>query len=109
MNALKWMVIGATLFVSACATEKTLVPTGGSRSDGTVTLSYEYGMFEVPHVDLARGTTAATARCKAWGYSGAEPFGGQTTKCQVVNGYGNCLQTLVMVTYQCTSGTPPGR
>ena len=34
------------LVLSGCAVQKQLVPTGGSRSDGTVKLAYEYGAFE---------------------------------------------------------------
>lgn len=54
--------------------QKQLVPTGGSKSDGTVRMSYSYGMFESPVVDPQQGMNAAKARCAAWGYSGAEPL-----------------------------------
>ncbi len=44
---LGYLTIGAFILVLAgCATQKIMVPTGGSRADGTVNLSYEYGMFE---------------------------------------------------------------
>lgn len=89
----------------SCAVQKDLVPTGGSRADGTVTLSYEYGRFEKPEVDMPKAATLAMQRCGAWGYTGAEPFGGQMNKCEAVDGYGGCIRTLVTVTYQCT-GTP---
>jgi hypothetical protein len=94
----------AMLLVSGCAVQKTMQATGGSRADGTVKLSYEFGMFQVPTVDMAQGTAAAVRRCASWGYSGAEPFGGQTKTC---NGYGggNCNSWLVTVEFQCT-GTP---
>ncbi|WP_274541773.1 YecR family lipoprotein, partial [Shigella dysenteriae] len=48
-----------------CATKKQLVPTGGSKSDGTVRMSYSYGMFESPVVDPQQGMNAAKARCAA--------------------------------------------
>jgi hypothetical protein len=96
------MAIGLTIALSGCAVEKVLVPTGGSRSDGTVELSYEFGMFEKPQVDLRQGTRAAAKRCQAWGYADAEPFGGQKNLCQQFNGYGNCIRTLVTIQYQCT-------
>jgi hypothetical protein len=57
-------IFAATLFVSllsGCATKKDLVPTGGSRADGTVNLSYEYGGIEQPQIDIAQGTAAATS------------------------------------------------
>jgi hypothetical protein len=96
--------IAAILLVSGCAVQKTMQATGGSRADGTVKLSYEFGMFQVPNVDMAQGTVAAARRCASWGYSGAEPFGGQTKVC---NGYGggNSNSWLVTVEFQCT-GTP---
>lgn len=100
-------VAGATAIVLAlqgCAVQKTMVATGGSRSDGTVKLSYEFGMFEKPQVDMQQGIAAALQRCKSWGYSGAEPFGGQTKVCNSYGG-GGCNTWLVTVEFQCT-GTP---
>eukprot|EP01133_Synstelium_polycarpum_P020822 gene20822-25010_t len=38
--------------MSSCAVQKTMQATGGSRADGTVKLSYEYGQFEQPTVDM---------------------------------------------------------
>ena len=99
----------ALLFVlttlTGCASVKTLQATGGSRADGTVELSYEYGMFEKPQVQWDQGLVTATERCKAWGYQGAEAFGGTTSECQAYNGYGNCVRWLVTVKYQCI-GSP---
>jgi hypothetical protein len=94
---------------SGCTVQKQLVPTGGSRADGTVSLSYEFGMFERPQVDGTQGVVAAQQRCAAWGYSGAEPFGGSLNRCQAADGYGNCVRTLVTVTYQCTGSPPASR
>lgn len=92
-------VIGLTL--SACAVQKTWVPTGGSRGDGTVTLSYEYGLFETPQVDQAQGIQAAKERCAAWGYKDADPFGGTTSQCNQTSGTGSCNRWLVSAVYQC--------
>ncbi len=96
----------AILSLSACATPETLQATGGSRADGTVNLSYEYGMFQKPVVDMNLALVTAQARCKAWGYTDAQAFGGQINHCQQFNGYGNCLNMLVTVTYQCTGAGP---
>jgi hypothetical protein len=98
------VAFAAALIVAGCAVQKELVPTGGSRADGTVNLSFEYGAFEKPQIDKDKAVATATQRCAAWGYKGAEPFGGAITKCEAANAYG-CIQTLVTVTYQCT-GTP---
>ena len=101
------LAVAIVIILSGCAVQKELVPTGGSRSDGTVELSYEFGMFEVPKVDLNQGSAAAAKRCQAWGYSDAEPFGGQKNLCQQRNGFGDCLHTLVTVQYQCIGAGKP--
>jgi hypothetical protein len=77
-----------------------LVPTGGSRADATVEMSYQYGIFQSPKIDLEQGRVAAGERCKAWGYKSAEPFGGEQVQC---NNYynGSCMQYIAKVTYQC--------
>jgi YecR-like lipoprotein len=105
---MRTMIIFATaLAMTGCAVQKELVPTGGSRSDGTVELSYEYGMFETPKIDHAQGAYAAAQRCKAWGYSDAQAFGGGKSQCQAFNGYGNCIHTLVTIQYQCIGAAQP--
>jgi hypothetical protein len=51
-------MIGAiSISLGSCArpTNITLVPTGGSRADGTVTLSYEYGGLEKPGAESSSG------------------------------------------------------
>jgi hypothetical protein len=101
------MAIGLAVALSGCAVQKELIPTGGSRSDGTVELSYEFGMFETPKVDYQQGAQSAAQRCQAWGYTDAEPFGGGKTHCQALNGYGNCLRTLVTIQYQCIGAAKP--
>ncbi len=92
------------LLLAACATPKTLTAMGGSKSDGVVHLAYEYGLFEEPVVDYIGGQATAKQRCKAWGYSNAEPFGGEQNDCKAVNGYGNCVHAVVTISYQCTGG-----
>ncbi|WP_321939822.1 YecR family lipoprotein [Paraburkholderia sp. J8-2] len=98
------MFLGAAILLGACAAPKEMVATGGSKADGTVRMSYEYGMFEVPEVNAAQGAAAATQRCAAWGYKEAEPFGGATKDCVESSG-GSCDRWRVTVEYQCT-GTP---
>lgn len=96
------LAVGAALLtVAACATAKTYSATGGSRSDGTVRLSYEVGMFEQAVVDEAQGINVARQRCATWGYTGAEAFGGVTNQCTQMGSSG-CLVTLVTKEYQCT-------
>ena len=89
------------LLLQGCAVTKQLVPTGGSRADGTVTLAFEYGIFEVPQLDAQQGLDAAKQRCAAWGYENATPFGGTQQQCINANNSG-CVRWLVSITYQCT-------
>jgi len=97
------------MLITGCVSQKELMSTGGSRSDGTVNLSFEYGMFEKPQVDWNQANAEAAQRCSTWGYSGAERFGGNMQKCEAVNGYGNCMRWLVTVTYQCTGAPAASR
>jgi hypothetical protein len=103
MKLAQFFVFGAVAIVlTACATPVVLEPTGGSRSDGTVSLSFEYGLFQNPQINWNQALTSAQNRCHAWGYSGAEKFGGGITRCEQTDAYGACLRTLVTVNYQCT-------
>jgi hypothetical protein len=106
MKALSYFAAGAALLLTlqGCAVQKQLVATGGSRADGTVKMSYEFGMFEKPVVNIQQGIASATQRCRSWGYTGAEPFGGQTKQCTGYGG-GNCNHWTVTVEYQCTGGS----
>ncbi|WP_237673833.1 YecR family lipoprotein [Vreelandella profundi] len=90
----------AVVMLAGCASPKTMQATGGSKSDGTVEMSYEYGPFESPQVNTAQGVKAAEQRCQAWGYSSAEAFGGGLSQC-VNPGGGMCNLTRVTHTYQC--------
>ena len=103
MRGFRALVCGVTvLAVAGCAVNKAvvLVPTGGSRADGTVTLSFEHTVREKPQVNLQQATAAAQDRCRAWGYNDAQPFGGETRQCQEPSDYG-CMRWMVSVTYQC--------
>jgi hypothetical protein len=100
------LVFTLAMVVGACATTKTMQAIGGSRSDGIVRLAYEEGMFEKAKVDPAAAIQTARERCKVWGYTDAEPFGGVVRQCQQMSGYG-CAQTLVTVEFQCTGANTP--
>ncbi|MGO8854587.1 MAG: YecR family lipoprotein [Steroidobacteraceae bacterium] len=104
---MKSLIVVASLALSACATTETLVPVGGSRSDGVVKLAYQYGMFQKPVVNYDAAIHTATARCAAWGYSNAEAFGSSESSCVAVNGYGSCIAWRVTVAYQCTTPRAP--
>ncbi|EKX9690830.1 hypothetical protein I9Y19_005284 [Citrobacter freundii] len=90
--------------LSGCAVQKEMVPVGGSKADGTVRMGYTHGAFEVPKVNMLKAQDLAAKRCQIWGYTSAEPFGGQTTTCSQTDGFGGCNITNVFVDYQCTGG-----
>ena len=90
------------LLVAGCATVSQMTPTGGSRADGIVKLSFEYGMFDKVQIDQATALASARKRCATWGYGDAEPFGGMTRQCQAMGSMG-CLRWFATVEYQCTS------
>ena len=95
--------ISLTFLLAACAPLPVhLAATGGSRSDGTVKVSYDMGSGRVAGQIIGKKyTEIATERCAAWGYSGAEPFDGVTKTCVNGNGYG-CNIYRVTSTFQCT-------
>jgi hypothetical protein len=91
--------------LTACAVQREFVPSGGSRADGTIKMSADFEPYEVPNFDERQTQTVAKQRCLAWGYSGAEAFGGTTKTC-VNSSSGSCWLWRVSVEYQCT-GAPP--
>lgn len=101
------LALVAAIILSGCASKKELVATGGSRSDGTVVLSYEHSPLERPQLDAAQGLVTARQRCAAWGYSDAEAFGGVTRQCQSPTYDGGCYRWFVSMTYQCLGAGKP--
>ena len=87
--------------LTGCTTIKVPVAMGGSRADGVIELAYEYKAFQKPLVMWEEAEETACAKCKAWGYSGAEAFGGSKVECLQYNGYGNCVRQRVTIPYQC--------
>lgn len=84
-----------------CATTKNWEATGGSKADGVVKLSYQYGFLEQPILNEQQGIEVAKSRCAAWGYSGAEAFGGETKICTESSQSG-CNSWLISRDFQCT-------
>lgn len=92
--------------LAGCSVQKQAIPIGGSRADGVVELAYEFGDMQVPEVDWVQAQQQAVARCNAWGYTGAERFGGEKRQCTAPSGYG-CMAWQITVPYQCTGGKTP--
>ena len=101
-------LVTVSTVLGGCATQKELLVTEASRSDGVVTLSYESNEFQSVSYDAQRAQEMATQRCTAWGYSGAESFGSEKTTCTSRRGFGNCGARRVDIQYQCT-GNPDSR
>lgn len=95
------LTTAAMLSMCSCAVTKQWTATGGSRADGTVKLSYEYGLFQQPKLDESQAVTLAGQRCIAWGYESAEAFGGVNNLCTSKDSFGSCTQWLVTKEYQC--------
>jgi hypothetical protein len=89
------------LILAACATASTMSATGGSKADGIVEMSYEYGEFEQPVLDPQQGMASAVKRCNAWGYKQAEPFDGGVQTCVIPGGWGGCARMRTTISYQC--------
>lgn len=88
--------------LAGCATVKDWSATGGSRADGVVRLSYEVGEMEKPQLNEQQAIDLATQRCKTWGYTGAEAFGGVTSQCNMPGGLSGCARRIVTKEFQCT-------
>jgi len=95
-----WITLAAVACLAGCTVARDWTATGGSRADGTVELSYQYGMFQVPRENETQGVDLATLTCSGWGYSGAQPFGGEIKQCGAQNSSG-CISWLVTRKYQC--------
>lgn len=94
------LVLSATL--SSCAINIVPEATGGSRSDGIVEFSYEYGALRRPEVDWAAADGQAVQRCAAWGYSSASAFSAPARECAMTDAAGSCLRFKVTRRYQCS-------
>lgn len=103
MKFMKYLLPSCILLLSAgCAVEKQLVPSGGSRSDGVVNLSFDHGALVSPKVDTQLSLSTATKTCVAWGYTSAQRFGEPTQRCVRFFDDGGCITYRVTVQYQCT-------
>ena len=91
----------AAITITGCATKKDFYAMGGSRADGTVDMAYDFRQFESPVVNPAQAQSIAKSKCRVWGYSDAEAFGGVTQNCHQRDGFGTCVAGQVVHTYQC--------
>lgn len=92
------------LVLAGCTAKKDMIPLGGSKADGTIKMGYTFGEFEKAQVDLQQASSLAAQKCAVWGYTGAEAFGGQSSRCVQGGGFSGCSQTEVSVEFQCIGG-----
>ena len=88
-------LMATMILCSGCATKVTNAATGGSKADGMVEMSYEYGMFATPVVNWKLARRTATRVCRGSGYARSQALGGQIARCTAYITYGNCLRHLV--------------
>ncbi len=105
-NTLRVCLLAGVMLLAGGAVKVASAPVGGSRADGTVTLAYEYGLFDVPEVNWEEMQKQALARCTRWGYLNAERFGGELRDC-IEQGSSSCLRWRVSIEYQCQTLKPP--
>lgn len=94
-------LLSISLGLGACASHREWSATGGSRSEGVVRLTHEYGRSETADVSADQADMLALNRCQTWGYRDAEAFGGQTRSCTAKDG-ASCELWKVTREYQCT-------
>ena len=99
----------AIMSILGCAVNKELLPIGGSRSDGTITLGFTHGAMRIPQVDMQQGLRTAQKSCAAWGYTGAEQFAQSTQQCAEFSRDIGCVRYSVAVQYQCTGAPSASR
>lgn len=91
----------ATFLLSGCSTVTELSASGGSRADGTVTMTAEYGEFDFIKPNTQRALDSAIMRCQSWGYRSAQPFDSGLSRCSSPSGLGGCARYIYSINYQC--------
>ena len=94
------LILFCFVLLYGCKVNKYLYVTGGSKADGTLTMSYEYGAFEKPVIQWEEAKQRALQYCKSWGYSGFQFFDRGTQEC-ISWGNSGCNRWRVTFTCQC--------
>ncbi len=101
--------VATVLLLSGCVSvPKQWQAHGGSKADGVVKVAYEVLDVEVAEVSEQQAIDTATQSCKAWGFTGAQPFGLESRTCNVYYGkHGNssCKSWIVSKPFQCTGSS----
>lgn len=96
-------VLLSLFILSGCAAPmvKSWSALSGSKADGVVKLGYPIALFDNLSPPESEGKSLAAQRCRAWGYQNASTFGGSRVQCDQRNGFGQCLEGMVIREYQC--------
>lgn len=79
----------------------TMQATGGSMSDGLLTMSTTYNP-EIEDINWTASNMEASSRCQAWGFARALPLADTRQACLSVDSYyGRCDSMQASRTYQC--------
>ena len=68
------LILISSTFFQGCGFYTSLYTSGGSRADGTITMTVDYGALLSPKIDWAAAKKKAVERCRYWGYSGGYFF-----------------------------------
>ena len=95
-----FIILLSTIVLTSCLAATHLVPTGGSKAEGTVEMSAEYRSELDVRIDWEHASAKAYLKCKEWGYCRAEWYPESVRECLILDETG-CL--LYKVTYfaQC--------
>ncbi|OLQ88039.1 hypothetical protein BIY22_07655 [Vibrio panuliri] len=97
------LVAVATLAGCANPVNKDWFVTQGSKSDATIMLAYDEGLFQQAIVDEQDAFTIAKQGCKAWGFKNAQSLGIPLEQCARRDKLFGCVSTRYTQIYQCTN------
>lgn len=101
------ILIAASTTLAGCATPVVPTVSGGSRADGVVVLTGDYGLWKKGEIDWREALVDAKAACQGWGYRDAKAFDRYQWRCTSDTPIG-CANTQVTLRFQCTGSASPG-
>lgn len=95
--------ISVLFLFTGCSVTKVPTATDGSKSDGTLSYSYNYTAWPFTSYDAQWEDIEVEAKkkCRNWGYSDVESFGGTKKECARRAPAGNCNEWRITKKYQC--------
>ncbi|AIR62784.1 outer membrane lipoprotein [Cedecea neteri] len=94
------------LLLGGCTVSKTPVPLNTNEPAGVVRLAYSLPPLQTAKVDKFLAQSTASRQCQQWGYASAIPYGSDIKTCTTYSGT-VCLNTQVVLEYQCRGVTGP--